>query len=95
MTPPPRLAPLETMTEDVRLRLELSSNPLVGICLAELEAQRLARARERREIYDDIIEALVQNGLRVADMTTDPCWSHIAVQDAVALVVALRDQEEA
>lgn len=53
-----RLAPLETMTEEFRLRLELNANPLVGMCLAELDAQRLARARARREALEEAIQAV-------------------------------------
>lgn len=105
MTPPPRLAPLETMTEaDYRWchdlqRAEHAAFSLVLEYLAktstELEAQRLARARERQEFWQAALEAVMAERLEEPTSNEGDQAYDVAVDHCLGALVALRDREEA
>lgn len=94
MTPPPRLARLETMTEDAlafAARIAEGNGPdsLFLMCVVELEAQRLARARERRAAFDKAIALMSEHFHTIHYIRVDAL---VEYRDALS---ALRDQEEA
>lgn len=100
MTPPPRLAPLETMTESElgtaagELRHTdnegaVWSRAWLDLVLKELEAQRLARARERDNVWQAALESVMAGRLE-GDVQI------VVTMDVVQRnCAALRDQEEA
>lgn len=105
MTTPPRLAPapLLTMTDNHLewMLIEQSAGAALGQVLAELEAQRLARARERRAALEEAIAVVKAQGdveVILAHMLTqchgDQAYD-LAVGHCASALEALRDREEA
>lgn len=87
----PRLARLETMTEETLQKAGIVGRRVdaVNVLLAELEAQRLARARERDNVWQAALESVMAGRLE----------GDVQIVVTVDVVqrngAALRDQEEA